>query len=1246
MKRTVCAVLAAAILLTGMNITAIAAQKVTLYVSPDGSDSSKGTIDAPLRTLNGARKTVQQHIEAGNTVDVIFRGGEYRMDTSVSFTAADSGTKDAPVTYKAYEGERVEFKGSVALDMSKARRITDDKILSRLYPDARNKVVEIDLAEQGVDTTAVKQYKLSSSQHPLQGGEVNGLFQNGSTQTVSEWPNGFGNYTSWDYAESAATFHYTDTQPNRWSEAKYAWVGGYHNIDYQYSRKSIIGVDTINSTITCQSGSMGFSSAQSRRWKAYHLLEEIDVPGEYYIDPDTMKLYWYPEVSLTDSVVEFVVNNGFLNIQFAENITFENLCFTQCRETAIKMKQVKNVDFIGCEITNAGQQGMYVYSGINAETDRDYWMRNMLDGSYDCDILNCRFDNTGHSAIDINGGNVDTLTKSNDRIENNIITRSAQLSKNFPAIWIRGCGISVKNNNISNLPFHAINFWGNDHDISYNEIYDVIQESDDCGAIYDCRNTLHRGSEIAYNYIHDIVPVKELVYNFQGAIYLDDSLGGQSVHHNIIKNARIDIIVNGGVDNDFRYNTSVDIDKYHLRLLNGGISENANSFKERKWQGYIKDEALYYEHYPNLKEIIAIGRESTRDERLAKFTKVVGNLGVNYSETSIGTNTLKYGKVANNIELDECNDFVDAERGDYRIKKDSETYRKLPNLLNEDFDISLIGVQHDYNADGEDSRFLQLYPKNGQEGLNAAKVDFAWQAAKDANTYRLVIAEDRELKNVVYDDIVHYTKTSVDTLDGNKVYYWKVYAENISYEYGNTWESESPVFSFATSPYEVLDTAHLDEVAEKTKEMLDTIDTGEEPGQYPITIKTKVTSLLDIADMMKSARLGMLKQKNIDSMANVLASVFTGIGKTNKGYLDLSKYFSDAVNWTKPVQVNSDGSVTVNRDITGAANSGIKGLGNMAGSVIYSFDAKLTVPETYAIFGINKDPDINPYAAANNGYSFLFKPNVIELHVTNGTSQVIAREVEHSFANDGKFHNIRYGYINTEIGNIVMLYVDGQRVVEYLDVINQAVKVQGTFMMHIAGAATSVDLKQADNIGTEDELDALVNDALYLCAKEIIGAYETGVTVIQENGNKIFTPKGVYATEGVTMPDGVMMIPFNSVSMVLGFETSQNGNELVIRSGEKIITFTIGENSCVTDGVKTGLEKGAQADDDGIVRVPVEALLKAVDQPYYYSHEHGLLVVGSIIYMNNLNAMNKTRLLMNMMKDMPKEGDYIFEEHE
>ncbi len=1224
MKKVLSVLLASVMTWSGAGFVMAAENTVTLYVSPNGNDDAKGTISSPLKTLEGARAAVKKINDGTKKIDVVFREGEYRIGNSINFTAQDSGTDEYPITYKAYEDEKVEIKGSIVLDASKAKQVTDEKVLSRMYKNVRNKVVEIDLEAQGVKKEMLRDYtKTFGTEKNITGGEVNGIYCDGVPQTLAEWPNGFGSYATWDSAPEKYTFHYTDTEPLRWTEAKYLYIGGYNAYDFAYMRKSVASVDTEANTITCTSIGDGFTSSQSRRWKVFNLLEEIDMPGEYYIDPDEMKLYWYPEKNIDGVRLEFSwLASDMLRLEKTQNISFENLQFIQTQGHGVVMKDVNNVDFSGCTFKDIGKYGVYVYSDQKAETDKDYWQRNDINASYNCDILNCRFENIGARAVDMNGGNVDTLKKSNNRIENNIFTRCAQLAKNSQTVMISGVGITVKNNEFSDLPFHAINIWGNDHTITYNEIYDVIQESDDCGAIYAGRNTLHRGTEIAYNYIHDIKPVKELVYNFQGGIYLDDRIGGFDIHHNIIKGAQVDLIINGGVDFNFSNNTMIDIDKYNMRIINGGIHAGTNSEKS-VWEGYIADEELYYSHYKNLRQLIEWGKANIRDERMAQFTTVEGNLSVDAGEESIGTNTVKYGKVKNNTGISECADFVDAENQDYRIKKGSRTNIQNPDVLTDDFDISKFGLQEKKGFDENDAGFVQISPKNGAEAVNSTKVDFKWQDARGANRYKLVIATDPELKNIVHEEISYYNVTSVEGLKNNTVYYWKVWAENISREDSMEWQTQGPVFSFCTSIYETIDTTHLSEVSKKTEEKLQTLEVGSEPGQYAESTIANVKNLIELSKIIADARLGMVSQRTINNMANTISGSVSALGITNKGYIDLSKYFTDKNNWSHEIEINDSGEVTLNKGITKSNNFGLNGLNHMSGSVLYSFDAKFDVPKTYIILGENKDNKTAPYSAVNVGYSFLFKKDVIELHVTSGTTQTIVETCENHWANDGKFHNIQYGFINTKLGNFALLYIDGEPVVEYFDVINQEVNTAGTFMVHVGNDECTLTMKKAENIGTADELNKIIEDGYYKSAKTIIDKYssDVGVIAIDAKGKKAFTPDGVYNIEGTQNVNSGLMMTAEAIDKVFGTTTTKNGQSALVKSGNSEVTVRIEENGLIS----------------------VEALMKALGRESTYSAEQGLLIVGNIIYMNNLKVMAKTRQLMDIMETLPERGDYIFQ---
>ncbi|MBI4323794.1 MAG: signaling protein, partial [Chloroflexi bacterium] len=85
-----------------------------VYVSPTGSDDNPGTMASPLATLARARDLVRASGKLGKEpVTVHVAAGVYYLPDTLVFTAADSGTKQAPVLYQgAGDGETVLSGGS------------------------------------------------------------------------------------------------------------------------------------------------------------------------------------------------------------------------------------------------------------------------------------------------------------------------------------------------------------------------------------------------------------------------------------------------------------------------------------------------------------------------------------------------------------------------------------------------------------------------------------------------------------------------------------------------------------------------------------------------------------------------------------------------------------------------------------------------------------------------------------------------------------------------------------------------------------------------------------------------------------------------------------------------------------------------------------------------------------------------------------------------------------------------------
>jgi hypothetical protein len=83
------------------------------YVSPAGSDSNPGTIDAPFQTITKARDVIRTvNSSMAHDIHVYLRGGDYRITDTIAFGPQDSGTGGHTIYYQAYAGETPVLNGS------------------------------------------------------------------------------------------------------------------------------------------------------------------------------------------------------------------------------------------------------------------------------------------------------------------------------------------------------------------------------------------------------------------------------------------------------------------------------------------------------------------------------------------------------------------------------------------------------------------------------------------------------------------------------------------------------------------------------------------------------------------------------------------------------------------------------------------------------------------------------------------------------------------------------------------------------------------------------------------------------------------------------------------------------------------------------------------------------------------------------------------------------------------------------
>ncbi len=880
-----------------------------LYVSPSGNDSYSGSIDAPLASMDGARKKIQELKASGTYInEVIFRGGDYRITSTVRFTAEDSGTEDNPIVYRAYEGETPRFKGSVLIDNTKVKSIaTTDSAYNRVHEDAKGKVFYFDLTEHGLtreDICDTSYGKVCFDSRLTDYGGYNTLFIDEAEIDISTWPNG-NKYTAWDVIpsnvssdEKGRIFHYTDSNPENWLDAPEGWwIAASPQYDFQYLTVSVEKIDTQADTITVSPNGVGMkfvrdtNSPKSQKWKAYNLLEEIDVPGEFAIDRENMRLYLYPPYDISDSKLELSVigknpvsaksNPTLISVKRASNITFEGLEFSQSRQNGVGLYEINNIDFIDCTFKNIAATALsngnvYSYYQTDPETGKtgnvktgfdpfhDHYIAWNItpnqakliynDSSYNMDIKGCVFSSIGVNAMSVNGGNIDSLTKSGNIIENNYITDVNKRYAHNSAIYLSGCGNTFRNNVITHSRQNAIFVNGSLHTIEKNELYDVMRDTGDFGAIYQGGSILYRGTEIKENYIHDIFPANPLVVSGAVGIYMDEGQQGNNIHNNIIVNAEIGYNSNWAEANKFTDNIIVDCNtpwafhnrdvctrepqhNYPMELINGGYLKNSTTYTPGYRYNAERNEAFikkYKETYgedavlslPPLTMEEYIG--TIPDEYEAKYRETFpelfawaeaevpfsaktqsvysGNLIVRSGKST--TNTMDNekaswsrteGKYADNVRVSATTEFMNAKNHDYRLKDGHYHAEKLPGLLNNsNFEMTSIGLtdkQKTFNA--QTSPYRLLYPANGT-AVSKKGLMLMWQEAFGANEYLVEIATDEEFTDIIFSQTARYNHIDAESaiLYSGNTYYWRVIAVNTSKDMSGMWITQEAVSNF------------------------------------------------------------------------------------------------------------------------------------------------------------------------------------------------------------------------------------------------------------------------------------------------------------------------------------------------------------------------------------------------------------------------------------------------------------------
>ena len=1252
LKRLVSLILAT-LMLCAVTPCISAADMTAIYVSPNGSDNADGTIDDPLQTLAGAKQKVSDLKKGGIKVkEVIFREGEYRIKTAVNFTAEDSGTKENPIVYRSYDGETASFKGSVELDITKAERVTDEDVIARLRSGVEGKLLKLDLAAQGLKKSQIMD---STRAINVNNGSIgpngrlswNTLYVDGKEQDIAQWPNG-ERYDSWEKTISANQIKYAGSEPSRWVDAKGWWIGIFPDYDFRYISSTPISIDVENKVITANTHStQPFTNPWSKRWKAFNLLEELDMPGEFYIDRDTMTLYFYPPHTLADSTIELSLQNHMITGTEFSNVTFKDLEISQGSGYAFNFKKnIDNVDILDCYIHDIGGSGVRIEGTKDQQSGRHGQFIGLVrvDASSNVDIKGNIIENIGTNALFICGGDGDNLIHANNVIENNYI--ATVNTRNFlqSAVTVAGCGFTVRQNTITNVNEHGIDYWGNDIVVEQNEVCDAIRMVADAAAIYSGRNQIMRGHVVRQNFVHDIQPASKKLVSGTVGIYRDDGQQGGVIEQNLIVNCGIGYNSNFAAANEVRNNIIVNC-KTHWAFHNAGGFDNDTA--DVSAHGTVDDaiativnKDLYFKAYPLLKE----WAENKTNPK--KWNVIDGNLVVGNSVAKVASQDTKHAQWGKNIQVPTAEDLIDPEHFDYRVKADSEILKELPNLPNEsNFDLDAVGAQLEMTFNEETAPFRLLYPENGQR-ISCQDVQLSWEQPRGANKFRLTVAKDREFKEIVYDDVENFNFADLGNLEQGETYYWKVSAINITSKYQNEWAHDGVVYSFTTTIYDPLNTIDFENAVGGVERYIPLAPEGDIAGTFKVGTSTLIRKYIDITKTLTSLRLGRYSQTALDARTKYISDFYGTYAERNGGFVDLLQY-NDPQHWSM-MTVNEDGTIVNSAETTAERKGGTTSLSKMAGSVIYCFDIKMENNGTYIIVGLNKKIDIQ-YQADNNGYTLVSKSDMLELQKNDGSTSGVIDSRKGVTLNDGATHAVMFGYLNTSIGTHIITVVDGELVFDYADVSTSAQKNQPMEIVTTARpGGAKITISRSENIPTKEDFDKLLTHIEYKAAQGVTSLIKgvTGMKYLRAGNKKVVTEKGVYDSSFAVpeMRGGEFMVPAATVSKMFEGTPVSAGSNAVFTIRGKTFAFSNGSASFTVDGAGKSAHQTSYM-KNGYLMISIKSVLESIGLGLnndLLNNVYTTSDTGTINWANESNPLKQASNVLDKLEEFDETDDVLF----
>lgn len=686
-----------------------------------------GSLRHPFSSLEDARAAIRQlrtklHGRLPeNGITVRLREGIYELPSGFSLDTADSGMEGSPVIFTAFPGEKVMITGGIRIPPSKARPLSKNGAQGITSKQAIPHLREINLRALGI--TDYGTHGITGFRRPYVNAAME-LFINGQPYHLARYPDSTKiQLDSGDVVSDGilgknnypGSIRFNKEKLAQWSDAPDIIAAG--NFSYAWATDQLrVAAASAETGVVRFADTHPFAITGGKAWNQYfffNIPEELNQPGEYYIDSAKGKLYFYPLETLRpkDTILVSMLEDALVSMKGAGYIRWENIRFEAGRGMGLYLENTESDQIINCTIRNMGVVGVCI--GMGSQPEKTHQLPDPFDpvcpderlsgglgslhellyentifnrqGGKHNGVIGCKIENTGCGGISLGGGDRKTLEPAGNYVYNCEFTNCGRIDYSYKTpVNIDGVGNIVRHCLFNACPASAIYMHGNNHLIEYNIFREACNFVDDMGAIYIGRDPSEFGNTIRWNFFKNIGHLGMTM-----AVYLDDGACGTSVYGNVFYKAGTRTIMVGGGSYNHIYNNIFVESKmaFHLddRLSNwsknsldsGGLFAfrlNQVKYSEPPYSTAYPGLAGYFRNHPEIPQ-----HNDIENNVLVKVARVHNGKA-------------EWGPIhENNLITQTDPGFVNARDFDFSLKTDAEVFKRLPGFKTIPFsDIGLI----------------------------------------------------------------------------------------------------------------------------------------------------------------------------------------------------------------------------------------------------------------------------------------------------------------------------------------------------------------------------------------------------------------------------------------------------------------------------------------------------------------------------------------------------------------------------